>query len=123
MKIKTKEIAPLRESLLQEQGGYCAICCKVPVRPVLDHNHAHPGNIRGVLCNLCNTMEGRIYNNHKRHKIDDLPSWLRQLATYLEKHNENPSTSIHPTYLTQDEKNERRKRINTRRRKQLKEQK
>ena len=109
-KLKSKDIATVRESLLNQQGNYCAICCNTPLRPVLDHNHAEPGNVRGVLCNGCNIMEGKIFNNHKRYGIKDLPSWLNQLSSYLLKHQHNPSDLIHPTYFTPNERKERAKR-------------
>ena len=108
-KLRSKDIPVIRASLLNQQGGYCAICCAVPVRPVLDHNHSAPGNIRGVLCNGCNVMEGKIFNNHKRYGIKDLPSWLNQLSSYLLKHQHEPSDLVHPTYFTPDEQKQRSK--------------
>lgn len=110
----------MRQALLEKQGGLCAVCMKAPVVPCLDHDHG-TGKIRGVLCRGCNLFEGTIFNKHRRCQVTDLPSWLRQLATYYDQHRQNPSTSIHPTYLTQDEKIERRKRINKSRRKKPKE--
>lgn len=42
--------------LLELQNSVCAICSKIPInnrRLCLDHNHK-TGEIRGLLCNLCN---------------------------------------------------------------------
>lgn len=106
MKLKSKDIAHHRSRLLTENNGYCAICCRIPYRPVLDHNHESPGNIRSTICNGCNLLVGKIENNYKRFGIakNDLTSWLRQCATYIDFHQHNPNELVHPTYFTPEER-------------------
>lgn len=41
------------QTLLDSQGGTCAICRKAPKRPCVDHCHK-TGKVRGVLCHRCN---------------------------------------------------------------------
>lgn len=43
------------QELFDSQGGRCAICRCVPVRPVVDHDHA-TGRVRGILCHGCNII-------------------------------------------------------------------
>lgn len=58
--------------LLESQNGSCYLCDD-PVQlfdghkgGMIDHCHS-TGNVRGVLCNKCNTIVGRI-ENHKNPK-------------------------------------------------------
>ena len=56
------------------QGGRCANkACNNPAE-VVDHNHT-TGDIRGILCNGCNTAAGLAQDN---------PAVVRGLANYLE---------------------------------------
>lgn len=43
------------ETMLNNQGGVCALCRRPPktIRLSVDHNHT-TGRIRGILCNNCN---------------------------------------------------------------------
>lgn len=67
-------------SMIQSQNGRCA-CCRTPfgllkaTRPCVDHCH-HTGQIRGILCRLCNTLIGHA---------SDSPKALRRAARYLER--------------------------------------
>lgn len=106
IQLKNKDIAGLRNKILKEQHGICAICEKVPDVATLDHEHKKrfggSGLIRGVLCRSCNSVEGKIVNALKRFgiKITEMPNWLRSLAKYLEKGayvDENRNTYLHPT--------------------------
>lgn len=92
IQLKGKDIAPLRDKILQEdQDGKCLICGKKPKRPCLDHSHIKKikgtGKIRGVLCSTCNVFIGKSENNCMRYGIsqNDLPDILRATAKYLEK--------------------------------------
>jgi len=66
------------EKLELDQGGTCAICNKPPNgRPLsVDHNHK-TGEVRGLLCDLCNWAIGHL---------DEDPIRARSLADYLEKY-------------------------------------
>jgi hypothetical protein len=62
-------------SMLEQQGGACAICRKTQQRAFdVDHCHA-TGRVRGLLCTNCNRMIG--------HAADDAAR-LRAAASYLE---------------------------------------
>jgi Recombination endonuclease VII len=45
------------DELLESQGGRCAICGRPFGRVCIDHDHA-TGQVRGLLCNLCNSRLG-----------------------------------------------------------------
>jgi hypothetical protein len=66
-------------SLVDSQGGACAICSTslsaTARTPHVDHDHA-TGDVRGVLCFLCNTALG---------KFRDDPDLLRAAIAYLER--------------------------------------
>lgn len=47
-----------RQSRYEQQGGLCAICVERDATDA-DHNHA-TGEIRGLLCNRCNTLLGKV---------------------------------------------------------------
>lgn len=64
------------ESILESQGGSCAICGKNGGRRLdVDHHH-ESGKIRGLLCIPCNLSIG---------KMRESPELLRSAANYLEK--------------------------------------
>lgn len=64
------------DRLLADQGGTCAICRNLP-RPgrdlCVDHNHL-TGEVRGLLCDLCNRTLGQA---------GDDPDLLDRMARYL----------------------------------------
>lgn len=62
-------------SMLEEQGGVCAVCSAPPGRRVLcvDHNH-ETGRVRGLLCSNCNAGIGML---------GDDPDRLESAITYL----------------------------------------
>lgn len=67
------------EAMLVAQNGVCAICKQPEHRNgtkylCVDHSHV-TGNIRGLLCHLCNSGIG---------KLNDDPNLLRAAASYLE---------------------------------------
>lgn len=113
-RVKYNEIPQVRETIKTSQGNKCALCGGsftdaklvgkklVPkLRPTLDHDHK-TGFIRGVLCNNCNGMEGKIHNLANRAKRDmEVIDWLGQLLDYW---NRPPSNLIHPKHKTEDEK-------------------
>lgn len=108
-KLKPKDIKPLRDQILQEQHGLCAICYE-PIKPteaVLDHCHA-TGYIRAVLHRGCNAFIGHIENNQKRNLItaQRLERILANYQIYVNSHR----LWVHPTYRTPEERRERAKK-------------
>jgi hypothetical protein len=62
--------------LVKAQDGVCKICrkgCQVKGTLSVDHNH-DTGEIRGLLCNFCNTGLG---------KFKDSPALLERAVSYL----------------------------------------
>jgi hypothetical protein len=41
------------EQMKADQGGVCAICAAILIRPHIDHDH-ETGRVRGLLCHACN---------------------------------------------------------------------
>ena len=112
-------LAPWLQKELIKQQYKCAVC-GVPLQvgkkaslngsyrglPCADHDH-DSGYLRGVLCNTCNTGEGKIrsacirYGMGKENYID----WLVKMAAYLHTRARTPiSPYLHPTHKTEDEK-------------------
>jgi len=57
------------------QNGVCKICLEPSIRLRLSVDHCHTtGNIRGLLCERCNTLLGRVKDN---------PTILINAAQYL----------------------------------------
>lgn len=112
IKLKAKDVPVVRAELLEQQGGTCPLCNTRPVIPCLDHAHPAGGQqrgwIRGVLCSGHNMMLGKIENNSARYgiPIDDLPTFLRLCATYLDTHKEAVHQMLHPTSRSPEEKKE-----------------
>ena len=119
MKLKSKDIKGYRETLSEKQDNICPLCQKELNSPCLDHHHKS-GKIRQVICRTCNLALGKI-ENLRRYRIpeQDICSFIRSCADYLEHHQVHPTDILHPTYRTQEEKNElrrkRAKRARTRR--------
>lgn len=104
-KIKQREIKPIREGLLFNQGGLCAMC-NLPLTPedaVLDHNHK-TGAIRGVTHRSCNSLEGKIANAVLRFGVASLESFLEGLVTYYQLHATDQTGLRHPTHYNEEEK-------------------
>ncbi len=91
IQLKNKDIPDLRLKILKEQKGICPICNKLIIKPALDHEHKKKlkgtGQIRGVICLMCNIYLSRLENGSVRYGIpkDDIPFVLRNSADYLEK--------------------------------------
>lgn len=68
-------------TMFKEQEGKCAGCGKHQLdlnhRLVVDHCHTS-GEVRGLLCNQCNSVLGYVYDD---------PKTLKNLIKYLEKGN------------------------------------
>lgn len=108
-------VAVCRTKLLAIQKGCCAICkteiAKLPKTtsgkvqaPVLDHDH-NTGICRGVLCNNCNGIEGKIINLATRAKRSGTSlEWIESLVEYLTHHKVNRTSMLHPTHKSIEEK-------------------
>lgn len=110
MRIKNKDIEPLRAKITAEQDGTCWLCDidLTKVMPCLDHDH-ETGKIRGVLCQNCNGIEGKIHNLVRRAKREmSKQDYLGRIIQYWVQHGLSPRTEIHPTHKTSDEKRIRR---------------
>lgn len=105
-KLKHREVAGVRDDILQEQGHKCAICTMDLSNDaaVLDHCHT-TGAIRGVLCRNCNGIEGKVHNLARRAKRKWTPTWwLQRLIRYWAIHATDQSGLMHPTHKTAQEK-------------------
>lgn len=118
MRLKPKEVKPYRDKTLQDQGGRCLVCGGMiePGEDVLDHDH-RTGFIRGVLHRGCNSLLGKLENNHKRCGVPDLLGFLSGVSSYLQK---PAHETMHPTHRTEDEKRIRRNKKAKKRREKLK---
>lgn len=72
------------DKMLADQEGRCKICDSVPgIRPLcVDHCH-ETDKVRGLLCDSCNMMLGKAYDN---------PEILRRGAEYLTSQEEEGET-------------------------------
>lgn len=100
-------VIQVRKMILAKQGGLCAICeidiVKEKKTATLDHSHA-TGVCRGVLCNNCNGLEGKVNNIANRAKREGTTlQWLKNLIAYLEHHTVSRTNMLHPTHRTEDE--------------------
>lgn len=107
-RLSNSMVALVRTKLLAAQQGLCAICgieiTKEGKTPTLDHNHT-TGVCRGVLCNNCNGLEGKINNIANRAKRERTTlEWLESLLAYLKHHTVNRTGYLHPTHRTAEEK-------------------
>ena len=116
-RLKTTEVAAIREAMRAAQAGHCAICQQKLTADgaVLDHDHA-TGAIRAALHRGCNALLGTIENNYKRYGVHNLPAFLAGVAQYLQKHEQNRTGLLHPSHKTEDEKRLRRNALARKRR-------
>ena len=127
-RIKTTQIKQVKLTILKKQNWTCAICgyglktkWKTDSRFIhLDHDH-ETGHIRGVLCRICNIIEGKAWNSYCRQTKKDKRSVKKYLKIIkgLEFYYDNHRTDlIHPTHKTLEEKKELQKKRRLRKAKQ-----
>lgn len=119
IQLKSNDLKPLKEKWHAEQDSICPILKKeFPLEKMcIDHLHKlkseepgvdGKGCARGAIEFRSNALEGKITNNFKRLGLDkeiDLPSFLRNLADYLENnHLDNEVLYIHPTEVSRNPK-------------------
>lgn len=111
--IKSNKLKKYREKWLNQQNDKCPLLGYTinPIDAVIDHQHKrkkdpigvnNDGYIRGVIHNQANSLEGKISKAYKRtgvHKLIDLPSFLRNLANYLENSPLINKKIVHPSEL------------------------
>ena len=122
-KLKHREVAGVRDDLLQAQNFRCAICNigLTNDTAVLDHCHT-TGAIRGVLCRNCNGIEGKVHNLARRAKRQYTAAWwLDRLASYWENHTSDRHGLMHPTHKTAEDKRLRANKLARERRARAKE--
>jgi hypothetical protein len=103
-RLKAKDVATYRTEALAIQGAKCGLCkLTISGDAVLDHDHA-TGAVREVLHRGCNSLLGKVENNHKRYGVRSLAAFLIGAAGYLAKHEINRTNVLHPTHKTEDEK-------------------
>lgn len=119
MKLKVKDIPALRDKIAASQNGFCWLC-KIDLRCVtacLDHDH-ETGLIRGVLCQNCNGIEGKINNLARRAKRQrEKADFINSVLAYWTCFADAPRVEVHPTHKTADEKRLRRNKKAKERRK------
>ena len=87
----TNDIKRIRELILKEQDGFCAVTgLKIPDKQsVTDHAHDDEQLVRGILHRQINAWIGKAENAHTRlikwWYPNDLPTLMRLCADYLEK--------------------------------------
>ena len=112
-RITMAKIPVIRAKLQKKQDNRCLICQRDlrRLRAVLDHCHK-TGYLRGVLCNNCNGIEGKISGLLKRLDVGDIgfDQIIMNMASL--RHPDNLKTKwIHPHAETLvEQKNRRLKR-------------
>lgn len=103
--LRDSEVEGFRKALTAKQKYRCPLCNGSLAHGVnaLDHSHKN-GSIRAVLCRSCNVSEGKVLAGVLfrtpvgTYGYTNPSGWLRRLADYWDKHNENPTGIIHPTF-------------------------
>lgn len=94
LKILNSESAKILRNKIIDENPICPLCSKNIENPVLDHKHAKKsenigengaGLVRGVICRECNIFLGKMENNYKRYKIENLSEFLLNASKYLTK--------------------------------------
>lgn len=106
-RLKVGQVPAIRTAILKSQGGKCAICeITIENSGCMDHDHS-TGLLRGVLCNNCNGIEGKIKNlvirGRRWHKPKD---FLGKILLYWIKHETDRTGLYHPIHRTATEKRE-----------------
>lgn len=104
-RLKTTEVAVIRQRLLTAQGGKCALCGEActAASARLDHDHS-TGAVRAVLHNGCNALLGKVENNAARYGVRNIAAFGYGVGPYLRTHVTNITGYLHPTHKSEDEK-------------------
>lgn len=109
MRLIRKSFNPAKAKFYEAQNGICKICGQDLAPDIysnhLDHDHSlegpNAGKVRGLLCNLCNALEGQVKHKFNRSGLAsrevDIKEWLESLIEYWgQDFQENP---IHPRFV------------------------
>ena len=103
---KTKD--EYKKELYKKQGGICPLCGRELDKDILknhlDHDHAlegaRQGRCRGLLCALCNCMEGEVahafYHSGLHSRGIDRRAWIERLLDYWDM--DTTMNPIFPSY-------------------------
>lgn len=104
-----KKFKEEKSRLFMEQNGLCLLCNRSLDEDVqknhLDHDHnldgKNAGKVRGLLCNLCNALEGQIVHKFNssglKSKNISKVDWLKSLIDYYEQ--DLSSKPVHPAFI------------------------
>ena len=102
-RLRTKDLKPFRDRLVEEQGWTCPVC-KTPLctqDAVLDHDH-DTGRIRAALHRQCNQVEGRVRSWATRTgKGVPYPALLQGILDHITQ--DYSDMPFHPSHLTEKE--------------------
>ena len=111
-RITFSKIEELREKYSKKQGNTCPICGRslLRLRATLDHCHK-TGYLRGVLCNNCNGLEGKLSGIIARIDVSKLgyETIMRNIAAWIDPANLKRK-HIHPNAETLGEQKLRQKK-------------
>lgn len=115
VQLESKDLKDFREKIAKEQDLVCPICKQKRELEefVVDHQHKTKGEkngvngagmVRGVICFMCNSTEGRMLAKFKRSGLSKditFQEYLRALADYLDTSTTN---YIHPSEKPKERK-------------------
>lgn len=111
-RITFSKIEELREKYARKQGQRCPICGRslLRLRATLDHCHK-TGYVRGVLCNNCNGLEGKLSGIIARIDVGKLgyDTIMQNIAAWVNPDNLKKK-HIHPNVETLGEQKLRQKK-------------
>jgi hypothetical protein len=79
------------DTLIEAQGGTCAVCPGKPEH--VDHDH-ETGRVRGILCFNCNQALGNVRDN---------PTVLKGLIDYLHRHSDAVTFTVEEFDVSSDD--------------------
>jgi hypothetical protein len=109
MKLKYREVKPLREKMLKEQEYKCKLC-EEPItdlsEAVLDHDHK-TGQIRAVLHRGCNAFLGKVENSLVINRISQ--NRLKLIFDNYWRYIDTLQPLVHPTHKEPKQKSTNRR--------------
>lgn len=118
VKIKSTDIAQVRDELLEKQNWICPVCNQslrytLTRNIVVDHDH-NTGYIRAVMHRGCNKAEGSIFKTAqkwgKAANLQEVIKVLESLIAFWKLHNKPQTNLIYYNHKTPKEKQEAAKK-------------